>query len=982
MTSGHSSAFGALLRRYRTMEGLTQAELAERAGISVRGLMALENGERRRPRRDTLRLLTEALPLDDDARAEFEAAARGRINLPVPVGRTYAADPPQKPLVGRAAELELLEWHLAGLGPPLLVFGGEPGIGKTRLLRQAAEMAGRRGQAVVAGGCQRRSGQEPYAPFPRAIARQLATLPEPARRELVRESRWLVHLLPELSSLLPEPISSSLEASQERRLLFDAVARSLANVAHETGIALLLDDLQWAPADALDLLTALIHDPASAHLRVVCAFRTTEVHPSEPLGLMLADLAHAGLAAQHMVEPLSPEESEQLLVSLADDLDPQSTLLRRAVRRTGGVPFYLVSYAQELRTNGAAPKRDVPWDVAHSVRQRAAVLPQSSQEILAVAAVAGRVILQSVLEQVVAWTDTDLLSALEAACEARLLEEAGGRAYQFPHDVIREALEADLGRARRTLLHRKLGEALEQQPEQARLGRAAELAWHFLEGDDPERALWHSLIAGNEAARAFAHEEAERHYRTALKLARENDDRSMQIEALQQLGATMCSVGRLEEALVVLEDATAHCQTAGDVAAEARAIAEIGRVRERRGAIGEGIARLEPLLERFELMEGADRPHLMALAELLLALGDLYYEAGRYPEELDAAERAVELGRLLRENRLITDGERQKGLALLSLGRREEARGVWAAALPLMEATRDLYNLSHTLNNLAIVCSDSQQAAEYVDRALAVAERLGDPSQIAFMTCNVAYQDYSAGRWQEARSLAERSWELSGPRGLLVSGYAALLLATIDLAEGKVEGRRWLDTCVAITTDSDMQGTRLVQQLLAEQDLLEDRPDLALTRLRPLMDRPGLEEEGVTVLLPTLARTYLELGDSKRSEAIAQDGLRRATLLGYQEVVVELLLVQGAIAARNGRWENAETAFEEALTVARSRSCAYAEGRALYEYGLMENHRGYPERAGQLLEAALHVFRRIGARPYRERTEAALGAVARCRRGA
>jgi predicted ATPase/DNA-binding XRE family transcriptional regulator len=993
LMGGHPSALGVLLRQHRVEAGLTQEELAERAGISLRGLVALENGERLRPRRDTVQLLADALQLGGGARRHFEAVSRGRdvrpridgiCQAPEQTGTEWRKVGPSlagrslTPLVGRARELEFLEWHLSGLGPPVLMFAGEPGIGKTRLLGQAAEMAGRRGQAVVIGGCQRRSGQEPYAPFPRAIARYLAGLPAPAREELVRESRWLVRLLPELAPLLPEPPTSTwLEAGQERRLLFDAVARLLAHLAGDEGTVLLLDDLQWAPADALDLLTALTHEATSSRLRIVGAYRTTDVRPADPLALMLADGAHAGVVRQVSVEALSPQESEQLLIGLAGDVRASSGTVRQAVTRTGGVPFYLVSYAQELRAKGAGADSDVPWEVAHSVRQRAAALPARSQEVLAVAAIAGRVVSRAVLAHALGRTEVELLSALEMTCRARLLEEAGERAYRFPHDVIREAIEADLGTARRTLLHRMLGEALEQVALGAHAGGAAELAWHFLEAGDAERALRYSLQAGDTAAAMFAHEEAEKRYRTAVDLARELKDRAMQIEGLLKLGVVLNNVGQLDEALAVLEEAAGYGSAAGALETEVQIIAQIGRVQERRGAVEEGITRLEPLLHCFEDTQDVGVTQRPALAALLLALGDLYYQAGRYPEELRVAEQAVELAQQLGQERLITAGARQRGLALLSLGRREEAVRAWTTALPLMEATDDLYNLSHTLNNLSDVSLDRTEATQYVERALKVAERLGDPSQIAFMTVNLAAQEYAAGRWREARILGERSWELAGPRGLLMAGYAALLLGEIDLAEGNfVEGRRWLEVCASIAQDSNLLATRLAQQLLAEQDLLAERPDLALARLMPLLDRPNLEEAGSTGLLHSLARTYLELGDTQRAGAIVQDGLRRATLLGYPYLIAELLLVRGVVAVRGGSWEDAACSFDEALIVARRWPYPYIEGRTVYERGLMENRRGRPERARASLEEALLIFGRLGACPYQERAELALAALA------
>src|SRR6516225_2162873 len=77
MTSDPSASLGDLLRRYRQAAGLTQEELAERAGLSRRGIADLESGARRRPRRDTVALLATALGVSETERVRFEASARG-----------------------------------------------------------------------------------------------------------------------------------------------------------------------------------------------------------------------------------------------------------------------------------------------------------------------------------------------------------------------------------------------------------------------------------------------------------------------------------------------------------------------------------------------------------------------------------------------------------------------------------------------------------------------------------------------------------------------------------------------------------------------------------------------------------------------------------------------------------------------------------------------------------------------------------------
>lgn len=78
MAISHTLTFADLLRRHRTMAGLTQEDLADRAGLSAKGISDLEAGRRRHPRRDTINLLADALKLSERERGVFEAAARAR----------------------------------------------------------------------------------------------------------------------------------------------------------------------------------------------------------------------------------------------------------------------------------------------------------------------------------------------------------------------------------------------------------------------------------------------------------------------------------------------------------------------------------------------------------------------------------------------------------------------------------------------------------------------------------------------------------------------------------------------------------------------------------------------------------------------------------------------------------------------------------------------------------------------------------------
>src|SRR5262249_13763582 len=133
---------------------------------------------------------------------------------------------------------------------------------------------------------------------------------------------------------------------QERRLMSDAVARYLANVAGPAGALLLLDDLQWAGPEALDLLLSLTRPGEGAHRRLISAYRDTEARQGDALSSWLADLAQAGLVTRLALRPLAEEEAAQLHDALAPDA---ATAVRdQVLRRAGGVPFFVVSCAQAL----------------------------------------------------------------------------------------------------------------------------------------------------------------------------------------------------------------------------------------------------------------------------------------------------------------------------------------------------------------------------------------------------------------------------------------------------------------------------------------------------------------------------------------------------------------------------------------------------------------------------------------------------------
>lgn len=964
----HPPPFGALLKRYRRAAGLTQEALAERAGYSAVYVGMLERG-RRRPQPTTVRFFADALALTARDRVLLEAAA-----APAAAPVAPRPDSPSRPaptrLIGRERELALLERHLGVEGPPVLLLAGEPGIGKTRLLEESARLAPGRAWTTLSGGSPRRGLHDPYAPLLGALEGHLrGTDPEQRRRDLAG-CAWLVRLLPELAELGGEPLPSwTVTSAQERRLAFGAVARYLSNVAGPVGTLLLLDDLQWAGADALDLLLSLLRPVAPARApRVVATYRDTELRLGTSFASALADLAQAGLATRHRLAPLGADETRQLLDTLLGVAKGDQDIWReRVVQSTAGVPFFVVSWAQarSRAVPGDEPHGGVPWDVAESIRQRVAALPAPAGEALRVVAIARLAVPADVLAALVAGSERDVLGALEAARAAGLLaEDEEGPAYRFAHELIREVIEGDMGAAWRVALHRRVAEVLEARPGEAPV---EELAYHYGRSTAHDKAARYLEMAGDRALARSAHAAAADHY-AALVGCLDSLDRALEAaRAREKLAAALSLIARHGAALAPLERAMEDYRAAGDLPGLARVTAALGALHAETGSPEAGIALIRPLLEAMRgggLTPDAQR----AQARLSGALGHLYFFSGRLGEALGAMERAADAARAAGDDAQLALAETGRGNALRMVGRVVEALPVMEDAARLAEAVGVLPVLAGALDNLtwlAVARGEFATAQGHAERALAAARRLGSPPQVAAMAAARGTVAFLSGDWSAARAMLEGAVALQ--REFDASRLAAYPLAELGrlcLAEGDgAAASGYLEACLAAAErGGDLQALRLAHAALAERDLQAGDPVAARARLLPLLDRPGLEEWQVTELLPILARAQLEAGNFADASASAARAIARGRAHEHRLGLVEALRALGLVAMRQGRWEEAERAVAEALALARAMPYRYGEARALQLMGLIANERGRREHATACLAAALECFRALGAR--------------------
>ncbi|MFG2247824.1 BTAD domain-containing putative transcriptional regulator [Spirillospora sp. NPDC048823] len=552
-------------------------------------------------------------------------------------------------LVARSAQMALVERCLGearrGRGGVVLVTG-EAGIGKTRLVHAAADLAAARGFRVAWGRCV--DGTAPaFWPW----------------RQIVREAGDESGLLtaetisPEPDSRepgSPEPDSRGQDPGAALFALFEQVADVLTR--DETPLTVVLDDLHWADVSSLRLLS-FVADAAVRHRLLV--FVTCRPEPGDHPAALRDTLAGLSRSAERV--ELSPFTAENVASYLrVRGVTEEPGLVETLLDRTGGNPFYL---GEVLRLCGSEGMETVPSGARDVIERRVARLPEETRALLRAAAVAGRDVGIDLLETVTDMTPEQVMTALEPAIATGLLVEppAGtvGPApdYRFAHALVREALYAGLSRLERSRLHLRVGEALEPVLPEA---ESATLAHHFaqaakLGGTDraarADKAAEHASRAARHATGQLAHTEAVDLWALALSVLPPGRD-AERARIRTELGQARRTVGRPEEARRDWEDAIRIARTIGDRDALIPAVTAIGgpslwNWRPYGVVDGEMVAVIEDLLAG--PLRDADRAALLGALALELHYGPRSAEGERHAAEaVDIARRTADVPLLAR----------------------------------------------------------------------------------------------------------------------------------------------------------------------------------------------------------------------------------------------------------------------------------------------------------------------------------------------
>lgn len=558
------------------------------------------------------------------------------------------------PFVGRSNEYGLLVGLITrlatGAGHTVLI-QGEPGIGKSRLLREVARYAQTQGLPTLSTKCYEIERAIPYQPVIDLVSRMLQRVSAASLGNMPPVSlAELSALVPEIGERFPDlpKLSSDFPEARQARLS-RAVCQVLDASTGDCPSVVMVDDIQWADEASSQVFHYLARHASERAILVAYAFRDEDVDNDERLARLVESLCHDTYARRVPLTRLAAADTERLVAALADSTLGAPGLAERLHRETDGNPFFLMSILQSL-SEGETPLEActsatpavLPGALLAAVRARVSHVPKEIRSVLETAAVLGRHFDFETLLHVKHESEEQLLDAVEALVKRRLLrEEPEGGVYDFSHDKVREVVYRDISGTRRRLLHRSVAEALERRGETETLERDAQLAEHYERAHVWPKAARYLVLAGERSQTLFAMRDALHWLDRAIALSEshpESLDETQRLAIYERRGAARAQAGQERGAVADIRRVVDAARANGGREETCDALVQLGMAYRRADAFEEATACLTEALVESRALNDEHRA-----ADTLYHLGTVAWSTGLNDQAIAFHQQAVDM---------------------------------------------------------------------------------------------------------------------------------------------------------------------------------------------------------------------------------------------------------------------------------------------------------------------------------------------------
>ena len=654
------------------------------------------------------------------------------------------------PFIGRKKELknlkEALKKSYRSKGQ-LIEISGELGIGKSRLILELTKDSLAKEFNILSGNCSSWEESKPYAPlkeiFTKIFGIKLDDDFKEINKKIENKIREIDSSLLFASSYFSRLLSSKIksleeimeQSKEESNLLIRVMKKLLWSFSYQKPLLIIIEDVQWIDDASAEFLIQCSKELKEYPILLICSLRESlkkREFISESKKIRLLSLKNI--------------ESNKLIRLLIKENEIYQLMKDKIISTANGNPLFIEEIIRGIEERRLSADKDrlgnypemfanfqIPDTVQSIARARIDLLPIGLKEILYQASVLGRDIEIKLLQKITNLEVKILLEMMTELQKHEFIEEVKAapqlqRYFAFTHSLIQEIAYSSLLFKTRRNLHNKIGAVMEEMYLSKIDAKVEELAYHFKNSDDKEKAVFYLNKAGDKAQSLYAFKNAINYYLDSIKILESTEldkERLTRLsEIYNKLAFSQSIVGERKEAEINLTKALEYCRKTKDKDNESLILMSMGNLYGDMGKWDKAIGYFQD-----SLLIGEEVNNLKRKARIIKSMGVVYLFKGDTERGYKYLKDSLKICEEIKAEALYAMVLNNIGIYYDMVGEWENAVKYYKKSLSISKKLNNIIQMSNTMGNLGFAYSSlnvSEQAIYYFKESIKISERIGD----------------------------------------------------------------------------------------------------------------------------------------------------------------------------------------------------------------------------------------------------------------
>lgn len=837
-------------------------------------------------------------------------------------------------LVGRDEEIDQLNSYLDAVhrtGGQTIFISGEPGIGKTALIKEIKKSALEKGFDILEGGCTY-GVSEPYIPFQKAWY------------ESKNESLPSVEQMKEQNDL---DVKSESMLKGQRKAAFYETMMELRNESKNTPHLIIIEDLHLADQSTLNLFHFLAERLDDSPVIFIGTYDPGDAVPGNPFLEMKYHLSRKGLYSELELDKLDKDETRRLATNILDTEDMQKEFLDSLYQKTDGIPLLIKEGLIHLRETNKISIEDyksldfdeelpVPDHIEEVVNRRIFRLEDEARSILQIGGVIGEVIPFDLLTKVSEYDELKVLDHIDDLIRNRLwTENNDDETLRFSHPKIRDVIYSGIGDwVEKQKLHYEIAEGIKDLYQDKIEDMSITLAEHYTKAEKYSLALEHYIKSAKNAEEVYAFEDAIKIYQRSLNIIHHLPKKD-KTAILKRIAKAYRILGEYDESkkiqFEILNDIS-------DPKEKQKIYIQIVKTLQNKG-------KFEEVLDLIDERLSLEKEDTLERGELLCRKGWSLLKIGNLDKAEKTFEEEVRLAEDLNEDEFMAQAYHDIGSFYMAVHSYEKGVSFLEKAKNIREEMGDIRGLANTINSLSgynVMRGNLDKALEELQNCLDLYEVMEDTLHMSTIHNNIGYCYRKKGELDKALDHFTKAYRFSEMiENKFKKGERAINIGVIYMLKGSI------DDAISYLEE----GRRISEETGNLDNKIE--ADFYLGKIE------------------------LEKGDLEKAEEYLKNLIESTSSRDLEKDKATVDHLRGDIYRKKERYEDSSECLSEAVDLYEKANLPDQEAYARYELGLALKKKGDIKNAFDAIEKSKIYFKKRGMDLWKNKCEKALEELSR-----